>query len=197
MIVQIAPAGSEGAILDSLNYYNIDRIHIITHEDLKNDFQNIPKHIPIEFHIIDTFDFYFIIQKIADIYQKEKGNDIYVNITGGSNLLSAASYIASFFIGVKCFYLPKESEPIPVIPSEENVIEKLDKKIVKMLLQNGGGNFKSKIDKTRSKALKMGLIQIEKDGNTNIVKLTDRGKLFKVFIEESKSLPENLRQGRV
>lgn len=195
MIVQIAPAGSGGAIVDSLNYYNIEKIHIITHKDQKNEFQNIPKDIPIEFHIIDTFDFYFIIQKIADIYQKERGNDIYVNITGGSNLLSAASYIASFFIGIKCFYLPKESEPILVIPSEENVIEKLDKKLLKVLLQE---HFDFKRQKTKLKSLeKMGLVNLDKSSGRTEASLTEKGKLFKVFIEASKSLPEDLRQGRV
>lgn len=196
MIVQIAPAGSGGAIVDSLNYYNIEKIHIITHEDQKNEFQNIPKDIPIEFHIIDTFDFYFIIQTIADIYQKEKGNDIYVNITGGSNLLSAASYIASFFIGIKCFYLPKKSAPIPVIPSEINVIEKLDKKHLKVLLQKKPYDFKK--DRTKLIPLeKMGLVNLDKSSGRTQVSLTEKGKLFKVFIEASKSLPEDLRQGRV
>ncbi len=75
---------------------------------------------------IDAFDMYSIINTILSIVEKEE-RPIFINITGGTNLMAGAACAASFFVGAKAYYVlgktgsePSESKvielPVPNIP---------------------------------------------------------------------------------
>jgi CRISPR locus-related DNA-binding protein len=100
---------------------------------------------------INPFDMNNIIEAIVRIAENEKQASIYINITGGTNLMAGAACSATFFIGAKAYYvldenrLPKGSTledqilelPTPKVPYARN-LQKTQLKILSKLVQYNG-----------------------------------------------------------
>ena len=82
---------------------------------------------------IDAFDMQDIISKILSIANTEK-SPLFVNITGGTNLMAGSACAASFFVGAQAYYVMgktgsdiSESKvvelPVPLIPYHKIVDE--------------------------------------------------------------------------
>ena len=96
---------------------------------------------------IDPFDMHSIIDTILSIVDKEK-SPIYINMTGGTNLMAGAACAASFFVGAKAYYvLGKKGQdlahsrvlelPVPNIPYTR-VLQKTQLSILKRISDLGG-----------------------------------------------------------
>ncbi len=76
----------------------------------------------IELIVIDAFNMYNIIETIHNIAEVEPRREIFVNITGGTNLMAAAACIAAFIIGARAYYvldtrlIDSDTSPILELP---------------------------------------------------------------------------------
>jgi len=106
----------------------------------------------VELREIDAFDMHNIINEIISIVEKEDP-PIYINITGGTNLMAGAACSAAFFVGAKAYYVLgkkgaslAESEvielPVPNIPYHR-VLKKTQLTILQALGKLGGSTSNS------------------------------------------------------
>lgn len=59
----------------------------------------------IELMKIDAFDMHSVIGAILSISKREQRDDLFVNITGGTNLMAAAACTGAFIVGAKAYYV--------------------------------------------------------------------------------------------
>ena len=96
---------------------------------------------------VDAFDLQDIISKIMAIASEEKG-PLYVNITGGTNLMAGAAMAASFFVGAQAYYVYGKTGsdiaqskvielPVPLIPYHR-VVDKNQLRVLDALRALGG-----------------------------------------------------------
>lgn len=72
---------------------------------------------------VNPFDMNDIIEKIVKVAEQEKDSLIYINITGGTNLMAGAACSASFFIGAKAYYVLDENKLPKNSTIEQQIIE--------------------------------------------------------------------------
>jgi len=101
----------------------------------------------VELREINPFDMHSVINAIVSTVERERP-PIYINITGGTNLMAGAACAAAFFVGAKAYYVLgrkganlAESEvlelPVPNIPIYR-VLQKTQLAILKELNALGG-----------------------------------------------------------
>lgn len=149
-------------VLKAFQYYGMDKLYLLHSPDTK-EFQfkktagEVKRRLAdvgfgnVSLVEINSFDMNNIIESIIRIVESEKQSSIYVNITGGTNLMAGAACSASFFIGAKAYYvldekkLPKDSSlqdqilelPTPKVPYART-LQKTQMKILAKLMQHGG-----------------------------------------------------------
>ena len=158
MSIHIALIGKtkEPVLIGYQQYSKISRIYLLHSPDspdfkfrkialsVKESLENIGL-IEVLLIEIDAFNMESVINEIVGIEKKESGKAIYVNITGGTNLMAAAACVGAFIIGATAYYvmdIRKSSAspdngnilveiPIPTIPFlrtlQENQIKILKK----------------------------------------------------------------------
>jgi CRISPR locus-related DNA-binding protein len=149
-------------ILKAFQYYGMDKLYLLHSQDTKEfQFKKTAEEVKrrladvgfgnVSLIEINPFDMNNIIGSIIRIVEDEKQSSIYVNITGGTNLMAGAACSASFFVGAKAYYvldqskLPKNSSlqdqilelPTPKIPYART-LQKTQMKILTKLLQYDG-----------------------------------------------------------
>jgi len=149
-------------VLTGFQYYPVDKLYLLHSSNTKDySFQKTAEEVRkrlsgIDFNNvtltqIDPFDMNNIITSIIQIAESEKNSSIFVNITGGTNLMAGAACSASFFIGAKAYYvldrkkLPENATlrdqilelPIPKVPYART-LQKTQVKILVTLMQHNG-----------------------------------------------------------
>lgn len=149
-------------VLKAFQYYGMDKLYLLHSQDtkefrFKETAQEVKRRLAdvgfgdVSLIEINPFDMSSIIESIIRIVEDEKQSSIYVNITGGTNLMAGAACSASFFVGAKAYYvldqskLPKNSSlqdqilelPTPKIPYART-LQKTQMKILTKLLQYDG-----------------------------------------------------------
>jgi CRISPR locus-related DNA-binding protein len=149
-------------VLKAFQYYGMDKLYLLHSKDTKEfRFKGTAEEVKrrladvgfgnVSLIEIDPFDMNSVIESIIRIGEDEKQSSIYVNITGGTNLMAGAACSASFFVGAKAYYvldqnkLPKNSSlqdqvlelPMPKIPYART-LQKTQMKILTNLLQHNG-----------------------------------------------------------
>ena len=66
------------------------------------------KFCEVELRVIDAFEMQSVIDEILRIAESEGQSKIYVNVTGGTNMMAAAAAIAAFSIGANGYYVLDE-----------------------------------------------------------------------------------------
>lgn len=189
--VHIAPSGSAGPIEDAIKHFKIDKLYIITSEEKKQDFEKM-KEIPIEIIVTDVFDFQAIVDSITGIYCKEKNEKIYINITGGTNVMSVASYVSAMFLGLECYYIPIDQGPIyPGVPTLFKSLKNEDILLIKNFSLSGSLYYNRSKARRINKLKSLGMLEIKtQKGNhgrkINYAEATPIGKLFIEIIKKSK-----------
>ena len=141
-----------GPILDGLDLYGaIDKIYLLHSLETKKTAAKIKTLVnkvsekEIILQKIQPFHMEDIVNTILEIHKNESKNKIFVNITGGTRIMSGAACSASFFIGAQAYYVldkeknPSQSKantlvelPIPKIPFYET-LDPIQKKILHIL----------------------------------------------------------------
>jgi hypothetical protein len=70
---------------------------------------------------IDPFSMESVVNTIVKIARSEVGNNLYVNITGGTNLMAGAACAASFFVGANAYYI-LDSRLSPESPAKDLLV---------------------------------------------------------------------------
>jgi CRISPR locus-related DNA-binding protein len=151
---------------------------------------------------VDQFDMTGIVSTILGIRKNRfPKSEVFINITGGTNIMASSALVACFIIGASAYYMKQSSEtrqlslsesvieiPVPQVPLDN--LGPKQRQIIKHILSKKG-----RIDSTRSissvisdsyqdisyhlKRLKsMGLVELETNGREKIVTLTKTGFLF-------------------
>ncbi len=68
----------------------------------------------VNVHEISAFELRSVVDTIVSIAKQHQGEDLYINITGGTNLMAGAATSSAFFIGARPYYVlePQEDESI-------------------------------------------------------------------------------------
>lgn len=90
---------------------------------------------------------------MTEIAKEESSNNIFVNITGGTNLMAGAACAASYFIGAQPYYVLDQTKlpnrrskdllveiPVPKIPYR-NALEQTQLKILQLIDNKGDKAF--------------------------------------------------------
>jgi len=149
-------------ILKAFQYYGMDKLYLLHSQDTKEfSFKKTAEEVKrrladvgfgnVSLIEINPFDMNDIIGSIIRIVESEKQSSIYVNITGGTNLMAGAACSASFFVGAKAYYVLDQSKlpknlplqnqilelPIPKIPYART-LQKTQMEILNKLILNNG-----------------------------------------------------------
>ncbi len=151
--------------------------------------------------VIDPFtddSFFHIVGLIVDIVNSRRGKkdeEIWINITGGTNLMSAAAATGAMLTEVKAYYVTQSTKgesasiiELPFMMKSMKILENPKRKsIVKLLSQKGkmtNGKLSTMLNlnkKSISKHAKIlethGIINRERDGRNVFNALSDNGKV--------------------
>jgi len=203
MNIHIAPHGKDiNNVTTGLNYYNaIDKVYLLTGEKyldnsrtLREQLKNLG--IEVEIREIDPFDYRDVVDTIMDIALIHKNDNIFINVTGGTNLMAGAATTTSFFIGAVAYYvLDKRYVKKPIgelvieIPSPKQPlyydINKSQREIMENLMnmeKKGTANSVQVLgDKMNMYPQKIHY-HIKELSKKNLVKTTQEGRVTKVEI---------------
>lgn len=105
-----------------------DRLVIITSEEntRSEDFARILEAgrmsgAPVETLLVDKFDLMSAFQAMVEAFQRRRTarEEVAVNISGGTQLLSDAALLAAFHTGVECYHIAESACRLPVLRGVE------------------------------------------------------------------------------
>jgi len=157
----------------------------------------------VNVHEISAFELRSVVDTIVSIAKQHQGEDLYVNITGGTNLMAGAATSSAFFIGANPYYVlePQEDEsidelvvslPAPRQPltfdlsdSQRKVLEQLGEwdvngregvigREIGEVLDESAQNISYHVGKLEEK----GLVETNPTGRRKEIVLTDVGRLY-------------------
>jgi len=163
MDIHIALMGkAQEPVLKGILAYPVDKLYILHSSDSKEfkyeqAAQDIRKKLitsglnEVELVRISPFDMRDVLGSIIEIADREKSSNIFVNITGGTNLMAAAACSAAFYISAKAYYvldqtkLPRGTSlkdqvielPIPKVPYIRNLPKKQMDILAELSRKNG------------------------------------------------------------
>jgi|GEM_PF-3520619 uncharacterized pyridoxamine 5'-phosphate oxidase family protein len=194
MNIHIATAGEKSPVEAAFRYQdklgNIDKLYIVTGEGYKEKFKNAQFNIETKVLEVNSFSFESVVSCLVGIYTGEKTrlgkhDKIFMNLTGGTNILSVAAYVISMFLGIDCYYLLNEG-PIFFEHSDRlYCISEKSKQCLK-LFENRDEVVTSKSNSRHFKILeKKGLVQFSPHTKKKHVGLTPEGKFYFGILKES------------
>jgi DNA-binding transcriptional ArsR family regulator len=91
-------------------YSGADKVHLLTSDafeskgiELKADLEEFG--YDVDAHLIDAFDLRDVVDTIVTIAKGHPGDDLFINITGGTNLVAGGATSSAFFIGATPYYV--------------------------------------------------------------------------------------------
>lgn len=218
MNIHIAPVGKETnhILVAFKELKGFDQLYLITGKKFKSNAEEIREKLSdfgVEcfIDIVDPFQkdsLQKILNYIVKVVKKHKQDEIYINITGGTNLMGAAALSAAYFTKSNAYYvldsrLVKKEEkktvmlPIPKISFFDaltNTQKEILLEIVNEIKKNGPINNikdysnKKKWSQQRIKphldALeRMGLLKIDKSKKEHIIELTESTEIILEFLK--------------
>lgn len=211
MSLHIIPHGKTTAhIKRGLQAYgSADDVHLLTSEKFQSVGIELAEELTqfgydVEIDLIDAFDLRDVVDTIVSVARENLDQEIYVNITGGTNLMAGAATASAFFIGATPYYVlePQTGEesvdelvkklPSPTQPLNFE-IEGLQLNVLRTLGEwdeNGRtgvilreigdslGESSQKISYHISQLEEKGLVETEMEGRTKHVYVTDVGHLY-------------------
>jgi len=158
----------------------------------------------VDVDLIDAFDLRDVVDTIVSVARNNPDQDIYVNITGGTNLVAGAATASAFFIGATPYYvlkpqtdeeavddlvmeLPSPTQPLnfEIEGLQLDVLQTLgdwdEKGREGVILRDIGeklGESSQKISYHVSQLEEKGLIETKMDGRMKNVHVTDVGRLY-------------------
>jgi len=194
--------GNKGPIVDGgiQSYQNIDTLyllcsHIADADEIKTDLQ-IFKKLMIHAIPIDKDDFSDIIGTIIEIHSNEtkKASDMkfFVNVTGGTKIMSCGAMVGANYIGAQSYYVSKEKEeaieltpplvpPTKLVENQKRIVrEVLKKDLHQTQIAHRLNVSVQRVSHNCKQLQKFGyidIIQDKKDRRATIIQLTPMGKM--------------------
>lgn len=190
-------------------YGSADRVHLLTSEafesvgyDLAGELRDFGYEVEID--LIDAFDLRDVVNTIVTVAKDNPDEQIYINITGGTNLVAGGATASAFFIGATPYYVlqPQNGDesvdelvmelPSPTQPLNFE-IEGLQLEVLQTLgdwdnqgrkdviLRDIGDELKEtsqKISYHVNTLEEKGLVETKFNGRTKHVNVTDVGRLY-------------------
>jgi len=211
MTLHIVPHGESTAhIKRGLRAYGgADTVYLLTSEafeqvgyDLADELREFGYDVHLE--LIDAFDLRDVVDTVVNVAQDNPDSEIYINITGGTNLVAGGATASAFFIGATPYYVlrPQTGDesidelvmglPSPTQPLNFE-IEGLQLEVLQTLgewdqegregviLREIGedlGEASQKISYHIGQLEDKGLLETELEGRTKHVYVTDVGRLY-------------------
>lgn len=118
-------------------------------EKIKDNFKNSLDHLLFEEQEIDPYNYDNIYQTVKKLISKNVKNELILNFTSGTKIMSLASFDAFKTENILSIYIDSEHDNVYKFKDDHSVIEKLDIKISsKEYLNLNGHNFE--FDQPRS-----------------------------------------------
>lgn len=117
MKVHISPIGTrtDEHIRKAIQYFSVDKLYLVPSKESLEKAQNLKAELEklfLNMEIIITdeinpFDLDSISNMILEIAKKEieSKNEVFINITGGTNLMAGAATVAAYISGSKAYYV--------------------------------------------------------------------------------------------
>jgi CRISPR locus-related DNA-binding protein len=158
----------------------------------------------VEVNLIDAFDLRDVVDTVVSVARENPDQEIYVNITGGTNLMAGAATASAFFIGATPYYvlepqtgeesvddlvmkLPSPTQPLTfeIEGLQLDVLQTLGrwdeegrKGVILREIGEELGESSQKISYHVNQLQEKGLIESEIEGRTKHVYVTDVGRLY-------------------
>lgn len=157
----------------------------------------------VEVHEILPFELRSVVDTVVTIARKHVGEDLYINITGGTNLMAGAATSSAFFIGANPYYVlePQDDEPLEELvvslpaprqpltfdlsDPQREVLEQLGEwdvdgrtGVIGREVGDALGSSAQKVSYHVGELKEKGLIQTHQQGRRKEITLTDVGRLY-------------------
>lgn len=98
---------------------SVEKVHLLSSERYKETSIDLGDELSefgyeVELHEIQPFELRSVVDTIVTIAKEYSDLDVYINVTGGTNLMAGAATSSAFFIGAKPYYVlePQNDEPL-------------------------------------------------------------------------------------
>ncbi|ELY83647.1 HFX_2341 family transcriptional regulator domain-containing protein [Natrinema altunense] len=190
-------------------YGSADHVQLLTSEKFQSVGNELAEELTefgynVEIDLIDAFDLRDVVDTVVSVARENPDQEIYVNITGGTNLMAGAATASAFFIGATPYYvlepqtgeesvddlvkkLPSPTQPLnfEIEGLQLEVLETLgkwdDEGRKGVILREIGEELSEssqKISYHVSQLEEKGLVETEMEGRTKHVYVTDVGRLY-------------------
>jgi CRISPR locus-related DNA-binding protein len=190
-------------------YGSADHVQLLTSEKFQSVGNELAQELTefgynVEIDLIDAFDLRDVVDTIVSVARKNPDQEIYVNITGGTNLMAGAATASAFFIGATPYYvlepqtgeesvdelvkkLPSPTQPLnfEIEGLQLDVLETLGrwdeegrKGVILREIGEELSESSQKISYHVSQLEEKGLVETEMEGRTKHVYVTDVGRLY-------------------
>ena len=210
--IHIATVGFKlGGILDGFRNYSVDKLYLLynKHVDSRGTAQEVEKIVEqsggdSELVEIDINNIQNVIETIINIHNKHKGDELFVNITGGSKIVAAGALIGGFLVGSNVYYmrgwakdedegLADKAMEIPLPKVKPTDLPLKIRNILKYISQNPNSNVSEIasefeisnqfVSKQVNKLIESELIKEEWVGRKKLLKITNSGKIMIKLID--------------
>lgn len=212
MNIHIAPVGKElGHVRVAFNkMQGFDRLYLITSKKYEANAEQLGKElegfgVKTSIMNIDPFEegaLNNILDIMLKIIKENRSHQIFINISGGTNLMGAAALCAAYFTQVKAYYvldsrkaeeganlivelpIPKVSYANSLTPTQKEILQKIAELTSKAPIKNirkfaeSLGWSQQRIKPHIDSLKEMRLISIDQEEKEHTVTLTQEGKII-------------------
>lgn len=92
------------------DYASVDKVYLLTSDAFEDEGVELESELAefgydVESHLIDAFDLRSVVDTIVGIAKEYPDDDLFINITGGTNLVAGGATSSAFFIGATPYYV--------------------------------------------------------------------------------------------
>lgn len=210
MSIHIVPHGrvTEHIKRGLQGHSGVDEVHLLSSDRFLETSHELADELAafgydVEVHEISAFELRSVVDTIVTIAKEHPSEKIYVNITGGTNLMAGAATSSAFFIGANPYYVlePQADEsieelivslPAPTQPltfdlsdSQREVLEQLGRwdaagkrALIGREIGDELGISAQNVSYHVGKLEEKGLVTTNRNGRRKEIELTDVGRLY-------------------
>lgn len=92
------------------DYASVDKVYLLTSDAFEDEGVKLESELAefgyeVESRLIDAFDLRSVVDTIVGIAKEHPDDDLFINITGGTNLVAGGATSSAFFIGATPYYV--------------------------------------------------------------------------------------------
>jgi DNA-binding MarR family transcriptional regulator len=92
------------------DYASVDKVYLLTSDAFEDEGVELESELTefgyeVESHLIDAFDLRSVVDTIVGIAKEYPDDELFINITGGTNLVAGGATSSAFFIGATPYYV--------------------------------------------------------------------------------------------